>query len=94
MSTAKSARHSAAPNAQNHGCGLQCIRVVGLRFIGRIVICGRGKAQEFFFETDPDPYPYTAPQAKAGFVNKKARKFPTQKFRIAVRKAVSKVLRR
>jgi hypothetical protein len=32
----------------------------------RVVIDGRGKAHEFFFETDPTPAPYTGPQAKAG----------------------------
>jgi hypothetical protein len=32
--------------------------------VGVFVKCGRGKAQEFFFETDP--YPYAGPQEKAG----------------------------
>jgi hypothetical protein len=36
----------------------------------RLVIDGRGKAQDFFFKTDPHLYPYTGPQEKAGFVIK------------------------
>ena len=32
----------------------------------RVVIDGRGKAHEFFFETDPHPYPLYSPQARAG----------------------------
>ena len=37
----------------------------GLRLgIGRVAIDGRGKAQEFFFETDPTPSRYTAPRER------------------------------
>jgi hypothetical protein len=32
--------------------------------VGVFVKCGRGKAQGFFFETDP--YPYAGPQETAG----------------------------
>jgi hypothetical protein len=40
-----------------------CRVAIGRR---RVVIDGRGKAHEFFFETDPHPYPLYSPQAKAG----------------------------
>jgi hypothetical protein len=36
----------------------------------RVVIDGRGKAHEFFFELIPTPTAYAGPQAKAGFVIK------------------------
>jgi len=60
----------------------------GLRLgIGRVAIDGRGKAQEFFFETDPTPTCYTG-QAKAGSDIKAGEKnFPIQKFGTAIAKA-------
>src|SRR5438876_2036468 len=36
--------------------------MVAIRGVGRVAMCGAGKAQEFFFETDPGLPPYTGPR--------------------------------
>jgi hypothetical protein len=51
--------------ALNHGCkvtGKQGLQLA----IGNVVIDGRGKAHEFFFETDPRPYRLCKPSGKGG----------------------------
>jgi hypothetical protein len=59
--------------------------------VGVFVKCGRGKAQEFFFETDP--HPMQALRKRRARYKRRQEKFPTQKFRVAVRKAASEGFR-
>ena len=54
--------------------------------IGRVVICSRQSAGLLFFETDPGSIPPYRPSGEGGLRYKRGReKFPTQKFRVAVR---------
>jgi hypothetical protein len=79
--------------ADNRAAKLQRCRVAIARVGGRHV--GWRQAEEFFFETDPTPTPYTAPQEKAGPVIKGGEKnFLLKSLGVAVLKAISEVLRR